>query len=199
MKEVCLVRHGDTDATEREYFAGWMNLPLTPRGRKRILKVREFLGERQFDGVFSSPLARTMETALLLAGLDTPLEVCEDLKERSFGQWEGKGWRHLRDEFPEEVTEWERDPLRFTPPGGESFERVLKRVIHFWERLKSFPNGRYLVVTHAGVLRCFLVHLLGVRFEQTFALRLDPGVLIVVKDNEGFSQVTHLVNFEVEP
>ncbi len=34
MKEVCLVRHGDTDATEREYFAGWMNLPLTPTGAK---------------------------------------------------------------------------------------------------------------------------------------------------------------------
>lgn len=199
MKEVCLVRHGDTDATEREYFAGWMNIPLTQRGRERIRKVREFLGTKTFDYVFASPLARTIETALLLAGTEVPLEVCEDLKERSFGSWEGEGWRNLREKYPKEVAEWEKDPLRFTPPGGESFEKVLGRVARFWERLRGFPDGRYLVVTHAGVLRCFLVHLLGIRFEQTFALLLDPGVLIVVRENNGFAQVTELVNFEVEP
>lgn len=199
MRTVYLVRHGDTDATENEYFAGWMNIPLTPRGRERIRRVRAFLGETTFDYAFASPLARTVETALLLAGFDTPLEVCEDLKERSFGRWEGKKWRNLKDEFPEEVAEWERDPLRFTPPGGESFESVLARVIRFWERLRGFPDGRYLVVTHAGVLRCFLVHLLGVRFEQTFSLLLDPGVLITVRELDGFTQVTGLVNFEVEP
>ncbi len=199
MKEICLVRHGDTDATEREYFAGWMNIPLTHRGRERIRRVREFLGARTFDYVFASPLARTIETALLLAGTEVPLEVCEDLKERSFGSWEGEGWRNLREKYPREVAEWEKDPLRFTPPGGESFEKVLERVARFWERLKGFPDGRYLVVTHAGVLRCFLVHLLGIRFEQTFSLLLDPGVLIVVRENNGFTQVTELVNFEVEP
>lgn len=199
MKEVYLVRHGDTDATENAYFAGWMNIPLTPRGRERIRKVREFLGEKGFTYVFTSPLARTVETALLLAGTETPLEVCEDIKERSFGTWEGKKWRNLRDEYPEEVAEWERDPLRFTPPGGESFAEVLERVTRFWERLRMFPDGRYLVVTHAGVLRCFLVHLLGVRFEQTFALLLDPGVLIMVRERDGFTQITGIVNFEVEP
>lgn len=199
MKEVYLVRHGDTDATEKEYFAGWMNIPLTPRGRKRVLKVREFLGERGFDRVFVSPLTRTIETALLLAGLEAPLEVCEDLREKAFGNWEGRGWQNLREEFPREIAEWERDPLRFVPPGGESFERVLERVIRFWERLRKMNDGRYLVVTHAGVLRCFFVHLFGMRFEQTFSLLLDPGVLIVVRENNGFPQVTQLVNFEVEP
>lgn len=199
MKEIYLVRHGDTDATEKEYFAGWMNLPLTPLGRKRILRVREFLGAKRFDYVFASPLTRTIETALLLAGLETPLEICEDIKERSFGSWEGKKWRNLKDEFPEEVAEWERDPLRFTPPGGESFEKVLERVVRFWERLRGFPDGRYLVVTHAGVLRCFLVHLLKMRFEQTFSILLNPGALITVQEKDGFPQVTGLLNLEVEP
>ncbi|MBC7217688.1 MAG: alpha-ribazole phosphatase [Candidatus Caldatribacterium sp.] len=199
MKEIYLVRHGDTDATEKEYFAGWMNLPLTPLGRKRILRVREFLGAKRFDYVFASPLARTIETALLLAGLETPLEICEDIKERSFGSWEGKKWRNLKDEFPKEVAEWERDPLRFTPPGGESFEKVLERVVRFWERLRGFPDGRYLVVTHAGVLRCFLVHLLKIRFEQTFSILLNPGALITVQEKDGFPQVTGLLNLEVEP
>lgn len=199
MKEIYLVRHGDTDATENEYFAGWMNIPLTPRGRERIRKVREFLGGRGFACVFTSPLARTVETALLIAGMETPLEVCEDIKERSFGSWEGKKWRHLKDEYPEEVAEWEKDPLRFTPPGGESFAKVLERVVRFWERLRTFPDGRYLVVTHAGVLRCFLVHLLGVRFEQTFSFLLDPGVLVAVRERDGFTQITGIVNFEVEP
>lgn len=198
MKEVYLVRHGDTDATEKEYFAGLSNIPLTPRGRKRIQGLREFLGERRFDRVFVSPLRRTLETALLLVDASVPLEVCEDLKERSFGSWEGRGWRNLEIESPEEIEEWKRDPLRFTPPGGESFERVLRRVAHFWERLRAIENGRYLVVTHAGVLRCFFVHLFKMRFEQTFSFLFEPGVLIVIREENDFPQVVNIVNFEVE-
>jgi alpha-ribazole phosphatase len=198
MKEVYLVRHGDTDATEKEYFAGLSNIPLTPRGRKRILKLREFLEGRRFDRVFASPLRRTVETALLLVDALVPLDVCEELKERSFGRWEGKGFRDIGLDFPEELREWERDPLRFTPPGGESFEQVLKRVARFWERLKTMGEGRYLVVTHAGVLRCFFVHLLKMRFEQTFSFLFDPGVLVVVHERNDFPQVVQIMNFEVE-
>ena len=34
MKEIYLLRHGDTDATEKGYFAGWTDVPLS-KGRKK--------------------------------------------------------------------------------------------------------------------------------------------------------------------
>ncbi|NSW76686.1 MAG: alpha-ribazole phosphatase [Candidatus Atribacteria bacterium] len=195
MKEIYLVRHGDTDATERGYYAGWMDIPLSAGGRARILRVREMLPRDGFRKVLVSPLKRTLETARIVVE-DAPLEICEELKERSFGSWEGRGWKEIEENFPEEMAAWRRDPLRFTPPGGESFEVVLARVVSFWERLRLEPEGRYLLVTHGGVIRSLLVHLLRLDFASTFHILLDPGVVVKIREENGFSQLVHIVNVE---
>ncbi|HOQ68133.1 MAG TPA: histidine phosphatase family protein, partial [Candidatus Atribacteria bacterium] len=67
MKDIYLLRHGDTDATEKGYFAGWTDVPLSERGRKRINKVKEILKEVELERILVSPLVRTQETAQLIA------------------------------------------------------------------------------------------------------------------------------------
>lgn len=195
VKEVYLLRHGDTDATERGYYAGWMDIPLSERGKRRIELVRKLLPWDGFRKVLVSPMKRTLETARIVVP-DEPLEICEEIRERSFGSWEGKGWKEIETSFPEEMAEWRRDPLRFTPPGGESFEVVLARVVSFWERLRREPEGRYLVVTHGGVIRSLLVHLLRMDFASTFHVLLDPGVVVKIREEDGFAQLVHIVNTE---
>ncbi|MEN3186343.1 MAG: alpha-ribazole phosphatase [Atribacterota bacterium] len=197
MKEIYLLRHGDTDATERGYYAGWMDIPLSPEGRRRILRVREMLPQDGFRKVLVSPLKRTLETAQIVA-YGAPLEIHEALKERSFGVWEGKGWTEIETGFPEEMRAWRRDPLHFTPPGGESFEAVLLRVATFWETFQKEPEGRYLLVTHGGVIRSLLVHLLRIDFASTFSILLDPGVVVQFREEGGFLQLISLVNVEGE-
>ena len=149
MKEIYLLRHGDTDATEKGYFAGWTDVPLSPKGERRINKVREILKGVEFERVFVSPLCRTQETARLVAPSEN-WEVREEIKERSFGSWEGKSWEDLEKESPEEVKKWREAPSLFVPPGGESFSTILERVVPFWEELLSRPEEIVLVVTHGG-------------------------------------------------
>ncbi len=86
--------------------------------------------------------------------------------------------------------------MEFTPPLGESFADVLLRVKRFWQTLQDKNNGNYLVVTHAGVIRCLLVLLTGMTFENSFHLLLNPGVIIKVRDDSGFFQVTGIINHE---
>ncbi|MDK2897138.1 MAG: alpha-ribazole phosphatase [Candidatus Atribacteria bacterium] len=194
MKTVYLVRHGDTEATEQGYFAGWSDVPLSPRGKKRVVRVRELLGEIPITRAWVSPLVRTRETAQLLVSPGVPLEEVEEIKERNFGRWEGRRWQELEQEFPQEVISWRKDPLSFTPPGGESFQQVLSRVKVFWEKLLEQEEGNYLVITHAGVIRCLLVHSSGMDFKNTFHLLLDPGVILHLRWSSDFPQLVNLIN-----
>jgi len=198
VKDIYLLRHGDTDATEKGYFAGWTDVPLSLKGERRINKVREILKGVEFERVFVSPLCRTQETARLVAPSES-WEVREEIKERYFGSWEGKRWEDLEQESPEEVKRWREAPFRFTPPGGESFQAVLERVVPFWEELVRGSEERVLVVTHGGVIRSIFAYLLQVDLAATSCFLFDPGVLVKIRGNHSFCQVTAILNTEVEP
>ncbi len=196
MKEIILLRHGDTHATENGYFAGWSDIPLSERGRRRILRAKAILQDMEFNEVLTSPMTRTQETARLVFNHDRPFIMEEAIKERSFGAWEGKNWEALENEFPDEVVKWKKNPLEFTPPGGESFAQVMHRVSSFWNHFITKDNGTYLIVTHAGVIRCFLVLFTGMTFENSFHLLLDPGVVVKIREKPEFTQVVSIVNHE---
>lgn len=198
MKEIYLLRHGDTDATEKGYFAGWTDIPLSERGRKRINRVRELLKGVEFERVSVSFLVRAQETARLLAPSGR-WEVREEIKELFFGEWEGKCWEDLEKEFPQEVEQWRESPFLFAPPGGESVQDVLERVIPFWEELIRGPEEKVLVVTHGGVIRSIFAYLLQVDLSATSCFLFDPGVLVKIRGNHSFCQVIAILNTEVEP
>jgi broad specificity phosphatase PhoE len=100
MKEIIFLRHGDTDATENHYFAGWSDLPLTKKGEKRIKAAKEILKNYEYLEIWSSPLIRTRQTAQIVVNSNYSIQYTEDIKERSFGEWEGKNWELLEQEFP---------------------------------------------------------------------------------------------------
>ncbi|NLJ50034.1 MAG: alpha-ribazole phosphatase [Candidatus Atribacteria bacterium] len=196
MKEIILLRHGDTDATENRYFAGWSDIPLSKKGERRVQIAKEVLKKYEYLEIWSSPLIRTRQTAQIVVNSNYIIQYAEDIKERSFGEWEGKNWETLEHDFPDQVIKWKENPLEFTPPQGESFADVLRRVRRFWQMLFGKNQGIYLVVTHAGVIRCLLVLLTGMTFESSFHLLLDPGVIVKVREDSGFLQVTGIINHE---
>lgn len=196
MKEIILLRHGDTDATENRYFAGWSDIPLSQKGEKRIRLAKEVLKNHEYLEIWSSPLMRTRQTAQIVVNSNYSIQYTEDIKERSFGEWEGKNWETLEKDFPDQAIKWKQNPLEFTPPQGESFADVLLRVKRFWQTFHVENHGNYLVVTHAGVIRCLLVLLTGMTFENSFHLLLDPGVIVKVRDDSGYFQVTGIINHE---
>ncbi|MCX6090756.1 MAG: histidine phosphatase family protein [Candidatus Atribacteria bacterium] len=196
MKDIFVMRHGDTHATENGYFAGWSDIPLSEKGKRRIQTAKQTLNGIEFGKVYVSPLSRTLETARMVIGEDHHLYLHEAIKERFFGNWEGKSWDGLEKEFPDEMREWKRDPLAFVPPQGESFSDVLRRVQIFWDHLTALDDEAYLVVTHAGIIRCLLVALTGMKFENGFHFLLEPGVIMHVKQDPAFTQIVSIVNHE---
>ena len=103
--------------------------------------------------VVASDLARTAETAAIIAGrLGLPLEFDRGLREQDLGTLEGTG--SVRPDGQTDVIDqfWD-EPYR-VPPGGESVAGMYDRVHRTLRRLAAArPGAELIVVTHGGPVR----------------------------------------------
>ena len=129
--------------------------------------------------VYCSDLRRSAKSAEVLAesfGL-RPVVVPE-LRERSFGIWEGMTFAEIRGRYPGEFEAWAGNPVKYSPLHGESTLQVKERVVRALEGIVGHHDGEHLaVVAHGGVNRIILCHLLDVPLENIF--RLEQGYAAV--------------------
>jgi broad specificity phosphatase PhoE len=178
-----LVRHGATAATEENRFAGSTSAELSDQGRWQAARLGERLSQQQITAIYSSPLARAMETARIIAGHCRLEPVPRDeLREIGHGHWEGMKREDVERQFGAEYAAWEADPFTFAPAGGESGVMVLARALPvIREVVTAHPGGQVLVVSHKATLRLVLSSLLA--FDpRGYRDRLDqsPACLNVV-------------------
>ena len=114
----------------------------------------------RFARIVSSPSLRALGTARAIAPEVAP-ETDPRLRERSFGDWEGRAKAELAAQAPEAFTEAGAFRLDFCPPGGEPAPALLERVHAALAALAAEPvDGPTLLVSHNGTLRAAFV-LLG--------------------------------------
>lgn len=154
-----LIRHGHAAAKGGDLdapMAGWADVPLSPRGRLQIERLRAHLVRRPgFDVIYSSPLSRASETAQTLvdAGLGS-VHFHPALKEINCGEADGLSLRDVQRRFP---ALW-RENLRqvredFRWPGGESYREFRDRCVSAVQSIAADHRSGYVaIVTHAGVI-----------------------------------------------
>ena len=156
--ELHLMRHGESAANAEKLITGFMNVPLTKRGRMQARQAGRKLS-RHYDVAFSSTLFRSRETLQLALQARKLDSVCvresPHLAERQLGELE---LQTVRD-----IPEYANGDLLFAPGGGESYDSVARRVLHFlgevarwiwseWEQ-EHRKIRRILVCTHMGPMR----------------------------------------------
>ncbi|MYB57258.1 MAG: histidine phosphatase family protein [Gemmatimonadetes bacterium] len=129
---------------------------LTPEGQEETELLARKLASNGIARIFSSPLARTRETAEIIATI-LNLEVTEDsrLRERmNWGDIEGQSF----DEF---IAQWERcNRERDYQPGvGDSSIEAGRRIEAFVsDCYRQSSKDTVIGVTHGGVLADFLLN-----------------------------------------
>jgi alpha-ribazole phosphatase/probable phosphoglycerate mutase len=101
--------------------------------------------------------------AIMEAGAgDAPIEVMDDLREISFGKWEGLAYSEIIERFALDYKAWRETPFSSAPTGGESFESVRTRSARVAEAVKdaAVPGAEILVVAHGVVLRTLVASLM---------------------------------------
>ena len=161
---VYLVRHGETAWTRTGQHTGLTDLPLTERGERAVLWLRERLHGQEFAQVFTSPLQRASRTCEL-AGFAARAEVERDLVEWDYGAYEGRTTREILAERPG----WQI--FRDGCPGGEAPEHVAARADRVVARVRAIP-GSVLLFSSAHMLRVLTARWLAlpVTFARYFVL-----------------------------
>ena len=123
-----LVRHGATQLSAEDRFAGATDVELSEEGIFQAERLAERLADDSITAVYSSPLKRTIHTATILAKPHGLMPIIrEGLREIDHGHWEGMRRADVEAQFPEEYVAWEEDPYTFAPEGGENGVSVIAR------------------------------------------------------------------------
>ncbi len=168
-----LVRHAATAWSRNGRHTGRTDLPLDEGGTADAVALGERLAGFGFVAVWSSPLARAVETCIL-AGLGGQLRLVDDLVEWDYGAYEGLTTPQIRRQRPG----WEL--FADGCPGGEDARAVgmrVDRVIRALREDEELEGGEVALFSHGHLLRTLAARWLGI--EPTFgrSLHLDTGRL----------------------
>ncbi|MDH5632309.1 MAG: histidine phosphatase family protein [Gammaproteobacteria bacterium] len=154
-----LIRHGEP-VGGRAYRGHGVDDPLSEKGWQQMWSA---VGETySWQKLFTSPMSRCREFAEALARRTGAIVIVDDrLKEIGFGAWEGRTPEQIQATDPDEYAGFYRDPVNNRPEGAEPLQGFRSRVVDAYENILADSDaGRILVVTHAGVIRALMTHVL---------------------------------------
>ena len=186
-----LIRHGATPPNEQRPYilqGCGINPSLSESGRKQAHALSEFLSRMSdVQHVYCSPMIRARETALAISerfGL-IPQEIAE-IHECDVGQWEGKSWDIIMQEFPEAYREFMDDPSQNRYAGGESYRDVLDRSEPAIQSvLERHPGETVAVVAHNVVNRVYLANLMGLEIKRAKEIAQTNTGINIIRHKQG--------------
>ncbi|MDG2007578.1 MAG: 2,3-bisphosphoglycerate-dependent phosphoglycerate mutase [Alphaproteobacteria bacterium] len=194
MKNILLIRHGQSEWNKLNLFTGFKNVDLSEQGVEEAIKASENFKELgiKFDLVYTSVLSRAQRTSEIIL---KELGQQEDLKkkskiiehialnERDYGDLTGLDKKETADKYgDEQVHKWRRG-YSDRPPGGESLEDVVSRVKSYYDseilpQIYSELNSNILIAAHGNSLRALLLVMKVYKIEEINSVELSTGVPI---------------------
>ena len=150
-----MIRHGFSVANNEKRFAGHSDFPLTDLGKIQAERCAEALKDEKIDVIYASDLSRAFETAVPIAR-SHKLEIVphKGLREIFAGEWEGKAFSELEEEYPESFGVWKNDLANAHPDGGESICQLYNRILATMKELANENEGKTIcIATHATPVR----------------------------------------------
>jgi 2,3-bisphosphoglycerate-dependent phosphoglycerate mutase len=186
MALLVLLRHGESQWNLENRFTGWVDVPLTDKGRLEARRAGELLRGIRFDQAYTSTLKRAQETLEIVLAVigqtDLPIERDAALNERHYGDLQGLNKAETAEKYGnEQVHVWRRG-YDVAPPGGESLKDTAARTLPYFETkiVADLTAGKNVLVSaHGNSLRSIVMHLDRLTREQVLELNLATGVPIV--------------------
>ena len=202
MKNILLIRHGQSEWNKLNLFTGFKNIELSEQGIEEANKAGQNFKnlDIKFDIVFTSELKRAQETAkIILQNLDqwdhlnNKRKIISNinLNERDYGDLTGLNKKETAEKFGEDqVHKWRRG-YSDQPPNGESLEDVVTRVTKYFKEtikpaIQTDGNDNILIAAHGNSLRALLIVMNIYQPNNINTVELSTGVPIhiILKDNK---------------
>jgi len=188
--EIYLLRHTAVNNPNKLCY-GQSDIELANEWQTHFDALKQKLEPNLPGSIFySSPYQRCTQLAGFLSGDQFQTDV--RLSEMHFGDWEQCLWTEIDQPV---LSAWMADFVNYQVPGGESFVLMHHRCTQFWNVLLALQADRIFVVTHAGVIRSLLAHILSIPLDKVFHLEVDYGSvtkIAVAKQHSCYQTVNYI-------
>lgn len=175
-----LIRHGQSQWNLENRFTGWMDVPLSTKGREEAISAGKKLRDMRFDTIYISHLLRAIQTLhyilLELQDKRTPIIYHEeqrihnwehysgdrnneipiyqsvDLAERYYGDLQGLNKGETMKKYGEKQVHLWRRSYDINPPNGESLKDTCERTIPYYKNviLPELQRGKNVLIVAHG-------------------------------------------------
>ena len=195
MTTILLIRHGQNDFVGTGKLAGWLpDVHLNEKGRAQAQALAENLSDFKFKAIYSSPLDRTMETAVPIAKAQgLPLIKRDGIGEVRYGKWQGRTLKSLKKLKYWSIIQHAPSLARF--PEGESFPEAQARIVAELEALRSEHSGKKDViacVSHSDMIKLAIAHYVGLPLDLFQRLVVQPASVNILVVGKGSIQLARL-------
>ena len=184
---VYVIRHGESESNLTRRWTGWQDVLLTDKGRKDAQAAHEYLKNIPFDKVYSSDLARAMDTARI-ALPDMEFETTPLLREYNVGPLATQPLSILSQEEMKNAVD-----DGYAQFGGESKEDMYQRIRTMMQKLQQQNAQTVALFAHAGFLRGMADTVLGMRLPHR-NLRCNNCTIAIFDYTDGIWQLHSWIN-----
>ncbi|MBK9501350.1 MAG: alpha-ribazole phosphatase [Leptospiraceae bacterium] len=166
--EIYLVRHTKVSIAENTCY-GNSDIGLAESFLREAEVVKSKIPNLENLVCYSSPLTRCKFLSEELNCKEIRLDP--RLKELNFGDWELNTWDSIGKQA---FDAWHLDFVNNRTPDGESYFELYTRAVSFWQEITNKKDS-LILITHGGVIRALLAHILGMPLENSFRIKVDYG------------------------
>ena len=177
MTRIFLVRHGQTAWNVGEIFRGRADIPLDETGLKEADLAGDALKDETIHAIYSSPLKRSVQTAEGIARYQNlPVQPLEAIIDISYGEWEGKENKEVKEKYPDLYNLWLTEPHKVRFPGGETLDEVRNRTMSAIEELiRKHENESIVLVAHRVPNKVISCAVLGLDNSHFWRIKQDTA------------------------
>ncbi|MGN7477784.1 histidine phosphatase family protein [Solibacillus silvestris] len=186
--EICLVRHGETDWNKVGKLQGHTDIELNENGVAQAEICANFLKDKSYVLVMTSPLKRAKQTAQIIAHKSMlPIVEAPLFIERNYGDAEGMNYEERLAKFPDLVY-----------PNEESRDALIARVMEGLNQIIQYQNAKKVIlVAHGAVINCILAVLSNSEIGSGKTKLANACLSEIIRNNGGwyiksFNEIGHL-------
>lgn len=180
-----LIRHGRTDWNDDRRIMGVGPMPLNEEGRRTVRQLALALVKDGIPLIYTSTVARAMETAEILAA-EWGARIIEEprLNESAYEKWVGKRYSELSED--PDFRLYSSRPSASNFSNGEGMRDIQKRALGAIERIaREVDGGIAAAVSHSDVIKPIVTGMLGMEIDSMHRISIaNASATLVVPGAE---------------
>ena len=180
MKQIFIIRHGETDNNKAHIIQGRsLDASINELGRLQAQAICNALEPYEVHKIVASGLKRTHQTVQPLAeqrGLE--IHKYPELDEINFGILEGKVFTDIKEQVMDVHEQWESGNVDYAPENGESPRETYARANDKVEEvLATSPEESIVFMIHGRLTRILLSEWLGYGLKNMHEIEHQNGAI----------------------